>query len=121
MHELDLLIALDDLGIGFSSLTDLTRFPADTLKIDRSFVQAIDTADSHSERGRELVRAFIAMARVLNLSVVAEGVETETPARCLLDWGCPTMQDWHFGRALPLDQFERSWMPLGASLPETRG
>ena len=121
LHDLGMLIALDDFGIGFSSLSYLTRFPVDRLKIDRSFVQAIDAADSHSQRGRELVRAFIAMARALNLSVVAEGVETETQARCLLDWGCPMMQGWHFGRAMPADQFEHDWLQLGASLPQTRG
>jgi diguanylate cyclase (GGDEF)-like protein/PAS domain S-box-containing protein len=117
LHALGLSIALDDFGTGFSALSYLTRFPVDTLKIDRSFVHALggpgadSDADDRIERGRELVRAFIAMARALNLSLVAEGVETPAQAAFLRDAGCPVMQGWHFGPAAPAETFERDWLP----------
>lgn len=127
LHALGLPIALDDFGTGFSALSYLTRFPVDTLKIDRSFVQAVDAPKADEcgqgsdledmmDRGRELVRAFIAMARALNLSLVAEGVETSAQAAFLRDAGCPVMQGWHFAPAASAESFERDWLQDSALL-----
>ena len=71
LHAMGLSIALDDFGTGYSALTHLQRFPVDVIKIDRSFIDALD-----SERGRAIVRGVISMAHAMQLRVVAEGVET---------------------------------------------
>ena len=102
LRELGLRIALDDFGTGYSSLSYLSRFPVDCLKIDKSFVHAI----GHGARGGELVKAFIAMAQALGLSLVAEGVETDEQARFLVEHGCSTGQGYRYGRPLTLADFE---------------
>jgi EAL domain-containing protein (putative c-di-GMP-specific phosphodiesterase class I) len=86
---------------GYSALNYLARFPVHCLKIDRSFVQAIE----RSERESELVRAFIAMAGALKLGLVAEGVETEAQAAFLVASGCTTGQGYRFGRPVPVKRF----------------
>ncbi len=90
-------IALDDFGTGYSALNYLTRFPVECLKIDRSFVHGI----GRSHRDDELVKAFIAMASALNLTTVAEGVETACQTDFLLVQGCPVVQGFRFGRPMP--------------------
>lgn len=90
----DIHVALDDFGTGYSALNYLARFPIDVLKIDKSFVKGI----GGSARDDELVKAFIALARALNLSLVAEGVEREDQAAFLAAHGCRVAQGWLFGR-----------------------
>lgn len=90
---------LDDFGTGYSSLSYLHKYPIDVLKIDRSFIARFDSDDE----SREIVRAILAMARVLNLSVIGEGIETEQQLSSLHDLGCTTGQGYLFERALPAD------------------
>jgi diguanylate cyclase (GGDEF)-like protein len=97
-------VALDDFGTGYSSLNYLRRLPVDTLKIDRSFVLAIE-----SEEGAALAEAIISMAQALRLNVVAEGVETRAQWRCLQRWRCQELQGFVFSPALPPDELERRW------------
>jgi diguanylate cyclase (GGDEF)-like protein/PAS domain S-box-containing protein len=111
LRELGLSIALDDFGTGYSSLSYLSRFPVDCLKIDKSFVHAI----GHGARGGELVKAFIAMAQALGLSLVAEGVETDEQARFLVEHGCSTGQGYRYGRPLTLADFEAMRAGPGAA------
>jgi diguanylate cyclase (GGDEF)-like protein/PAS domain S-box-containing protein len=94
-------VAIDDFGTGYSALNYLGRFPIDCLKIDRSFVHAI----GRSARDDELVKAFIAMATALNLSMVAEGVETAEQHAFLLAQGCVLAQGWRFGVPVPDARF----------------
>ncbi len=94
-------IALDDFGTGYSALNYLTRFPVECLKIDRSFVHGI----GRSHRDDELVKAFIAMASALNLTTVAEGVETAEQTDFLLAQGCPVVQGFRFGRPVSEARF----------------
>jgi len=103
MHRLKALgvrIALDDFGTGYSSLAYLRRFPIDELKIDRSFVldMAPDGGDS------PLVLAIIGIARSLDLTVVAEGVETPEQHRYLRHHRCDRMQGYLFSRPVPAAQ-----------------
>lgn len=89
-------IAIDDFGIGYSSLSYLHKFPIHTIKIDKAFVSEIQ-----SEQGQyPIVLAIIAIAKGLGLRLVAEGVETETQARYLIQSGCVTMQGYLFHRPM---------------------
>jgi diguanylate cyclase (GGDEF)-like protein len=98
-------LAIDDFGTGFAALSYLTRWPIDHLKIDKSFVQAIDGAGEASPEAA-IVRAVLAMARSLNLEVTAEGVETGTQLRFLRGHGCDLIQGYLFSRAVPAPQLE---------------
>ncbi|MDR0331350.1 MAG: EAL domain-containing protein [Chitinispirillales bacterium] len=105
LKELGVRIAIDDFGTGYSSLSYLKRFPIDTLKIDRSFL--MDIPDS--TRDSEIVKAIIAMAHSLNLTVIAEGVEMEPQVQYLLQNGCEKMQGYLFSPPVPVPEFEKIW------------
>lgn len=92
--QLGCRISLDDFGIGYSSLSYLTRLPIGKLKVDRSFVRMLGM----SVEGEAVVRAIIALGRSLRLQLVAEGVETVAQARALLASGCDAMQGFLFAR-----------------------
>jgi diguanylate cyclase (GGDEF)-like protein/PAS domain S-box-containing protein len=92
-------IALDDFGTGYSTLAHLQRLNADTLKIDRSFVDQI----SRSGRDRKIVAAVIAMSHALGMNVVGEGIETGHQLATLLELDCDEGQGALFGRALSPD------------------
>jgi EAL domain-containing protein (putative c-di-GMP-specific phosphodiesterase class I) len=93
-------IAIDDFGTGYSSLSRLSELPIRTLKIDRSFVQDLEKGGGHYT----IILAVIQMAGGLNLSVVAEGVETELQYKLLRELGCDFFQGYLFRRPLPADQ-----------------
>jgi diguanylate cyclase (GGDEF)-like protein len=99
MHSMGLAIALDDFGTGYSNLAYLQRFPISTLKIDRSFVQGIDT-------NRPLAELIVAMCRLMKLAMVAEGVETEEQMRWVAAQGIESCQGFLFARPLPAGEFE---------------
>lgn len=96
-RTLGVSIAIDDFGTGYSALSYLTRFPIDTLKIDRSFVQKAGVDRRHAE----LVKAILSIARCLGQTVVAEGVETLQQASFLTENGCELAQGFLFGRPVP--------------------
>ncbi|HEV7764231.1 MAG TPA: EAL domain-containing protein [Thermoanaerobaculia bacterium] len=97
LRELGVRIALDDFGTGHSALSYLRQFPIDRVKIDREFIQEIDTSRSN----RAIVSAIVAMAHGLDLSVTAEGVETEAQVEFLREQGCEEVQGYLFGRPGP--------------------
>jgi diguanylate cyclase (GGDEF)-like protein/PAS domain S-box-containing protein len=102
VRELGVRIALDDFGTGYSSLGYLSRLPIDTLKIDRTFIsQMTEKADDAS-----IVSAMISLGKALNLTIVAEGVETEEQARLLRLLRCHEMQGFLFSRPVPKEQLE---------------
>jgi diguanylate cyclase (GGDEF)-like protein/PAS domain S-box-containing protein len=97
LRELGLHFEIDDFGIGYSSLSYLQRFPVETLKIDRSFVDELDrTSDSAA-----IVRAIIGLGDSLRLSIIAEGVERPSQATRLMALGCHLAQGYLFGKPLP--------------------
>jgi diguanylate cyclase (GGDEF)-like protein/PAS domain S-box-containing protein len=96
-------IALDDFGTGYSSLSYLKRFPFDKIKIDRCFVSDIDAADGSSS----IVRAVVNIAAALNMTTVAEGVETETQRALLHELGCTEMQGYLFSAAKPAAEVKK--------------
>jgi len=99
IHGRGLRLAIDDFGLGHSSLSRLTQMPATTLKIDRSFV-----ADGNAEG---LVTAMIRMAEAVGLQPVAEGIETEQQRAFLLELGCPLGQGYLFSKPVPAEDLER--------------
>jgi diguanylate cyclase (GGDEF)-like protein/PAS domain S-box-containing protein len=95
--------SIDDFGTGYSSLSYLQRFPIENLKVDRSFIRGLP--DDHDALA--LAQAIIAMARALDMRVVAEGVETAEQMAFLRDAGCHEMQGFHFSPPVAADEFER--------------
>jgi EAL domain-containing protein (putative c-di-GMP-specific phosphodiesterase class I) len=113
LSKLGVRLSIDDFGTGYSSLAYLKRFPINKLKVDRSFVMGLPADESDAG----IVRAILQMARALNMSVIAEGVETETQRQFLLDEGCGSFQGFLFAPALDALTFEKRLLPL--PLPET--
>jgi diguanylate cyclase (GGDEF)-like protein/PAS domain S-box-containing protein len=98
LKGLGLHIAIDDFGTGFSSLAYLRRFPVDTVKIDKSFIDGIASGTGELA----LVRAIVRLAHSLKMTTVAEGVEQDGQARRLARMGCNEAQGFHFARPMPV-------------------
>jgi diguanylate cyclase (GGDEF)-like protein/PAS domain S-box-containing protein len=103
LKDLGVHLAIDDFGTGSSSLGYLQRFPIDTLKIDKSFVDGIAADDSEDPA---LVRAIVQMAATLNLDTIAEGIEGSEQLNELLSAGCRSGQGYLFARPLQADALE---------------
>jgi diguanylate cyclase (GGDEF)-like protein/PAS domain S-box-containing protein len=101
-RKMGITIAIDDFGTGYSSLSYLSRFPIDTLKIDRSFISKVTDGGHHSE----LVKAIISIAHSLDQKVVAEGVETAAQASMLKAYGCYIAQGYFYSKPVPKAVFE---------------
>src|SRR6202007_1382851 len=113
LRTLGVRIAIDDFGTGFSSLAALAELPIDALKLDRSFISAVDGGP----RGA-LVAGVISLASRLGLPVVAEGIETAAQLATLRALGCAYGQGFHLGRPAPLARLRvaarpRTLTPMG--------
>jgi diguanylate cyclase (GGDEF)-like protein len=107
LRALGVRFSIDDFGSGYSSLSYLHRLNVDSIKLDRSFIQSIDT----DQLARGLVQAMIGVAKSLGLNVVAEGVETESQREVLIAMGCPLMQGFLFARPRPAAELESLFHP----------
>ena len=101
LRDFGVKIYLDDFGTGYSSLSHLHKLPVDALKIDRSFVKSLLLPDRPA-----IVESILALARTLNTSVVAEGIESEVQARELERLGCTHAQGFLFSRPLSVADAE---------------
>ncbi|QRM55316.1 ammonium transporter [Sinorhizobium sp. BG8] len=97
LKKIGVAIALDDFGTGYSSLSYLSRFPFDTIKIDRSFVNGLETNDNAAA----IVRSIIDLGTGLGMKVVAEGIETPETAISLVRAGCDELQGYLLGKPVP--------------------
>lgn len=93
-------VAVDDFGIGFSNLSQLSRLPLDELKIDRSLIMQI----GRDPKGETIIRAIVGMTHALGYKTIAEGIETQAQRRFLLDLRCETLQGYLFARPMDAGQ-----------------
>lgn len=103
IQSLGFEVAIDDFGTGYSSLSYLQRFRAQQIKIDRAFVSALD---DNLPEAAAIIRAICAMAHSLDMTVVAEGVETEAQMRALVNLQCDQVQGYLLARPLPAKDFQ---------------
>jgi len=115
LHELGVRIAIDDFGTGYSSLSYLKRFPVDTVKVDRSFVEGLGTVASDTE----IVRAVLALGQALGLTTVAEGVETTDQLSTLRELGCDVAQGYFFSRPVPADRMSEAMAQVQETMQRT--
>jgi len=99
IRAMGLSIALDDFGTGYSNLVYLQRFPITTLKIDKTFIQAVET-------NGPLTELIVSMCRLMNLSIVAEGVETPDQLRWVTEHGIERFQGYLYSRPLSVAALE---------------
>jgi diguanylate cyclase (GGDEF)-like protein len=99
VKALGVRIAIDDFGTGYASLSHLQRMPVDVLKVDRSFIAALDDGG----QSRELLEAILGVAQALSLSVIAEGIETGTQMTTIQEMGCEAAQGFLIGRPSPAE------------------
>lgn len=114
LRELGVRLSIDDFGTGYSSLSHLQRLPIDYLKIDRSFINLMN---SKHENG-EIVRAIVMLAKNLNMQVIAEGVETEEQANHLIDLNCTFAQGFLYSKptdAIQAEAILQNNLPLGVA------
>ncbi len=112
LREFGLSIALDDFGTGYSSLAYLRDLPLDRLKIDKTFVDALETKPHEP-----LVESMISIGRHMGLDVVAEGVESRVQLERLINMGCTIFQGYYFARPMAEELF-RDWIVAADNLPE---
>jgi EAL domain-containing protein (putative c-di-GMP-specific phosphodiesterase class I) len=110
LQKMGFQVAMDDFGTGYSSLSYLQRLPIDILKIDRSFVQTM----LENPNNLEIIKAIIGLGKILDLRIVAEGVETPEQLAALRDLGCDLAQGYLLGRPMPRQQAEALLSGSGA-------
>ncbi len=117
LKAMGVAISLDDFGTGYSSLSYLTRFPLDTVKLDRCFVR--DVASDPAAAG--VASSVIALGHSLGLSVVAEGVDVEEQREIFTEWGCDGLQGFLISAAMPDDEFEHFVLDFNARAAQADG
>lgn len=105
--ELGVTVSIDDFGAGYAAIGNLSRFHFDRIKLDRSIVEGLSYGNATSKR---IVSSIIEMAHALNMTVIAEGVETGEQLDILRQLGCEQVQGYLYGRPVPAEEFERSYL-----------
>ena len=100
IKESGVLIALDDFGTGYASLSYLSRLPIDLVKIDKSFVDQLETADSRGD----FVKAIISIGHMFRCKVIAEGVELDSQLSTLRELSCDYIQGYIWGKPAPIEE-----------------
>ena len=108
LRAMGVVIAIDDFGTGYSSLARMRRLPIDLVKIDRSFIEHMDS----DAKDAEVVRTIVALAKALGLDIIAEGVESQRQSQLLHESGCSVCQGYYFARPQSVDQLE-GWLAEG--------
>ena len=114
LSELGVSIAIDDFGIGYTSLAHLARLAVDQIKIDRSFVTNMET----DSQDAAIVRSIVTLGHDLGLKVTAEGVETKAAHDKLANLGCDTIQGYHLSRPIPAEEIIRRLPFTGETRPD---
>jgi len=109
IRDLGITFSMDDFGTGYSSLSYLQKLPLEQLKIDQTFVKnmAFNNHDS------AIIRTILALGKNLDISVIAEGVETEAQHELLINYGCLKFQGYLFGQPVPANVFKQSLLKTG--------
>lgn len=107
LKELGVKISLDDFGTGYSSLQYLSELPIDELKIDQSFVQNLGV----NNNSQGIIKMIINLGKLLNVKIIAEGVETEEQFLSLKEYGCDTVQGYYFSKPLSKKEYETTFHP----------
>jgi EAL domain-containing protein (putative c-di-GMP-specific phosphodiesterase class I) len=118
LADLGVKISVDDFGTGYASFAYLTRLPVHQVKIDKSFVGLMDVSPNDAA----VVRSVIELGRDLGITVVAEGVETESNLQTLRHLGCAIAQGYHIGVPMTAADFEamaKAWNPADHSTEES--
>jgi len=108
ISDMGIKIAIDDFGTGYSSLAYLKRLPVDKLKIDQSFVKGVP----EDKEDAAIVKAIIALAKGLNLDIIAEGVETDVQKEFLRENGCIHIQGYYYREPIPADEIEKKYFEV---------
>ena len=103
IKQLGVGFSMDDFGTGYSSLSYIQQMPLDQLKIDHTFIHDLGKENNHNTA---IIRTILALGKSLNLTVIAEGVETAEQQHYLAQQGCPVFQGYFFGKPLPLMELE---------------
>ncbi|WP_296709067.1 bifunctional diguanylate cyclase/phosphodiesterase [Eubacterium sp.] len=103
IRAMGIQIAIDDFGTGYSSLSYLNKFPANLLKIDKSFIDTMNTSKS----SKQYVSAIISMGHIMGFDVISEGVEKDAQIETLKEIGCDFIQGYIWGRPLPQEEAEK--------------
>lgn len=106
LHDVGFHWAIDDFGTGYSSLSYLSQLKASVLKIDRSFVSKI----GNNPQDESIIQAIIAMAKALQINLIAEGIETDAQLEYLTKHGCNDGQGYLLGRPVPASEFAQLWL-----------
>jgi len=113
IYDMGVHLSIDDYGTGYSSMAQLKSLPVQELKIDKSFVQDLDS----NKDDAIIVRSTIELGHNMGLKIVAEGVESIETLETLRKWGCDTIQGYFLSKPLPTDEFEE-WLKLSSYLPD---
>ncbi len=105
LNNLGVQLSIDDFGTGYSSLSYLKRFPVQKIKIDRSFIKDIETDEDDSA----IAMAIVQLGHTLGMTVVAEGVESETQLKLLQQMKCDIIQGFYFSEPIDFDKVE-NWI-----------